>query len=398
MSDDLPTIKAHPDFDSFSSDELKIHIRSLEEQVNFGQVHGAEHLVIVSLIQERRSAQAELARRNGLGPPNQQPEFWPEFLNAKDFLSKPEDPQRWIWEDCLAAGVASILVAKPKVGKSFLATNLAIAIARGYPFLARGVTQGPVAYLSLDATHDEMRDVFKIFGLKDSDPIFTHTGRAPVKAQKWVMEQVGKNGVKLLIVDTLQKVFRFQNINDYSEINNATEPLLSAAKEQGCHVMFLHHAGKESRDDLDSAIGSTGLRGLAYTYLHLKRLSESTQRILRTDQRGGRNFDEIAISDGKDGWIEKIGTRMDAEIEIFKPQIIEFLEEQPGAQEKEIHMAIPGQGRIMSRALRALMKLREVERTGTGKRGNAFHYYLAGQLIQEPEKEEEKERSLFQAK
>jgi hypothetical protein len=31
--------------------------------------------------------------------------------------------------------------------------------------------------------------------------------------------------------------------------------------------MMLHHAKKESADDLDAAIGSTAIRGLCYTYL-----------------------------------------------------------------------------------------------------------------------------------
>ena len=31
------------------------------------------------------------------------------------------------------------------------------------------------------------------------------------------------------------------------------------------HIMLLHHAKKDSRDDLDAAIGSTAIRGLAYT-------------------------------------------------------------------------------------------------------------------------------------
>ncbi len=274
MVTDLPlTIKPTPDFDGFSSEELRTHIKALEEQVNFGQVHCAEHLVIVSLIQERRQAQAELARRNGKRPPSQQPDFWPRPLTAKEALAVAPDQTEWMWEDCLPAAGCSILVAKPKVGKTTLAVNLAVAIARGYPILSRGVTQAPVAYLSLDASLPEIMGVFGRFKLEESDTVFIHAGSAPVKAVDWIMEMIQENHIRFVVIDTLQRLFRFQNINDYSEVTNSLEPLLDEARKSRCHIMFLHHAKKDSPDDLDSAIGSTAIRGLLYSYLHMKRLS-----------------------------------------------------------------------------------------------------------------------------
>ena len=389
MPDDLPTIKVHPDFDSFSSEELRTHIRSLEEQVNFGQVHGAEHLVIVSLIQERRSAQAELARRNGTRPPSQQPEFWPELLSAKEALELPPDPTRWIWEDCLPCGGCSVLVAKPKVGKSTLAANLALAVARHIPFLNRGVTQGTVAYFSLDASMSEILELLCRFGFKDSDPIFIHAGRAPDKAVEWIREKVIKCSAKLVVIDTLQRLFRFQNVNDYSEVTNAIEPLLDLAREQNCHLLVTHHARKDSADDLDSAIGSTAIRGMAYSYLHLKKLQDSPQRIFRTDQRAGRNFEEIAISNPDSGdWIEKIGTKEEAEISLAMKAIKEHLEEEPGSTQSQLKEAIAMRKRIIGKAKSMLVKYGEIEFTGEGKKGSPQRFYLAGQLVETREEKQ----------
>ena len=392
MPDDLPTIKSRPDFDSFSSDELRAHIKALEEQVNFGQVHGAEHLVIVSLIQERRSAQAELARRNGTRPPSQQPEFWPELLTAKEALDLPPDPTRWIWEDVLPVRNLSLLVAKPKVGKSTFAVALSICIARGYPFLGRGMQQASVAYLSLDAALADILETFKVFGLKDSDPIHLHAGRAPAKALAWLLEQVTKHAIRFVVIDTMQRLFRFRDLNDYATISNDLEPVL----DSNAHIMLLHHAGKGQGDDLDSAIGSTALRGLAYSFLHMKRLPDSTQRIFRTDQRGGRNFEEIAISDGATGYIEKVGSKEEAEIDHCKPMIREFLIEEAnpdGITEKEIRLAVSVRGRILVRAVRRMLATNDLERIGTGKRGNPYRYFLPGILVP-GNKEDEETREL----
>ena len=44
----------------------------------------------------------------------------------------------------------SVFAAKPKVGKSTFARNLAMAVARGNPFLGRNTAKGPVVYLALE--------------------------------------------------------------------------------------------------------------------------------------------------------------------------------------------------------------------------------------------------------
>ena len=380
------TIKPHPDLDPRSSADLKAEILKLEDKIHLAQAEGMDQQFIVWLLQERRLAEAELARRNGSKP--QQEEFWPQFLSAKQALEMPEDPTRWLWEDCLPVHNISLLVAKPKVGKSTFAAALSICIARGYPFLGRGIQQAPVAYLSLDAPLADILETLKGFSLKDSDPFYLHAGRAPDKALEWLFEQVTKHQIRFVVIDTMQRLFRFRDLNDYATVSNDLEPVLDA----NAHIMLLHHAGKAQGDDLDSAIGSTALRGLAYSFLHLKRLPDSTQRIFRTDQRGGKNFEEIAISDGANGYIEKIGSKEEAEIDHCKPLIREFLVEEAnpdGPTEKEIRLAVPIRGRILVRAVRRMLASHDLERIGTGKRGNPYRYFLPGILVPGNKEEEE---------
>jgi hypothetical protein len=228
-------------------------------------------------------------------------EFHLQFFSMKELLSLPPDPARWLWDQVLPAAGVSVLVAKPKVGKSSLAANLTIAVSRGLPFLGRQTQQSPVAYLSLDASLPEILETFQPFGPRETDPIFVHAGSAPREAVLEIMEWVKKNNARFVVVETIQKLFRFENLNDYSEVINTSEPLIEAAREQKIHVAFVHHAKKDAGDDLDSAIGSTAIRGLAYTYLHMKRLPDSERRILRSDQRGGKNIAEVAVGFGKTG-------------------------------------------------------------------------------------------------
>jgi hypothetical protein len=311
-----------------------------------------------------------------------EPEFWPTFLTAKDILQAPADPTRWLWENCLPLGGCSILVSKPKLGKSTLAANLEIAIARGVPFLNRATQQAGVAYVSLDASLPEMADVFVKFGLKESDPIFLHAGTAPKDCVGWIMQRVKENGVKLVVIDTIQRLFKFRDVNDYSQVVNAMDPLLEAAREGNIHLLFTHHARKDTADDLDAAIGSTAIRGLAYTYLHLKRLPNSERRIFRSDQRGGKNFPETAIRfSSSNGWLEVCGSMEEAEIEEAEPLVIEFLRAEGGdVPEKTIRENLNLRAFIISKALRKLFRQGDVDRIGKGRKGSPFRYSVVAIL------------------
>ncbi len=311
-----------------------------------------------------------------------QSEIWPEFLTAKEILQAPKDPNRWIVADCLPAGGASVLVSKPKVGKSTIAADLSISIARGEPWLGRVTQQSPVAYVFLDGPLPDIADTFISLGLRETDPVFIHAGSAPVDAIAWILAAVKDKGARLVIIDVLQMLCRFENINDYSEVTLKMEPLLEAARAGNCHVMTLHHAKKDSRDDLDASIGSTAIRGLCYTYLFAKRLANSERRILSSDQRGGKNFGEVGIGFEKiTGRLYVQGTVDDVEIEEAAPLILKVLEDDGEQREGEIRKAVPMRGWIVGKALRSLFKNGDVERTGTGKRGQPFLYSLAGSLM-----------------
>jgi AAA domain/Bifunctional DNA primase/polymerase, N-terminal/Primase C terminal 1 (PriCT-1) len=320
-------------------------------------------------------------------PKHKESEFRLQFMSMKELLALPPDPTRWLWDQTLPAAGTSVLVAKPKIGKSTFAAKLGMAVARGLPFLGRNTQQSPVAYLSLDASLPEMIETFQPFRPTPADPIFIHAGAAPNEAVAEIMQWVKENDARLVIVDTMQRLFRFQNVNDYSEVTNAIEPLTEAAREQKIHVMFLHHAKKDVGDDLDSAIGSTAIRGLAYSYIHLKRLPDSERRILRNDQRGGKNISEMAIGfDRATGWLEIKGTIEEAEIEETEPKILEFLQvQETGATEKDILGALNVRAVIVSKALRQLFKNNQAGRTGKGRKGDPFRYSMANSLDSLPE-------------
>ncbi|MBM3948243.1 MAG: AAA family ATPase [SAR202 cluster bacterium] len=94
-------------------------------------------------------------------------------------MSEPHEEARWLWEGMMPWGGLSVLAAKPKVGKSTFARNLALAVSRGEPFLGRATHQGPVVYLGLEEKRSEVESHLRALGADGSEVIHIHVGMAP---------------------------------------------------------------------------------------------------------------------------------------------------------------------------------------------------------------------------
>ena len=86
------------------------------------------------------------------------------FATLDELLSEPEEEHAYIWDNTLISGGLSICSAKPKVGKSTVARNLAVAITQGETFLGRETIKGKVIYLCLEEKRSGNRQTFSFDG------------------------------------------------------------------------------------------------------------------------------------------------------------------------------------------------------------------------------------------
>ena len=95
-----------------------------------------------------------------------------------DLYAEPADAHEYVLDRTLPKGGLSIVAAKPKVGKSTLARNLILAIARGdHSFMGRDIKiSGPVIYLGLEEKRSEVKGHFQRMGAAPGLPIHVHTG------------------------------------------------------------------------------------------------------------------------------------------------------------------------------------------------------------------------------
>lgn len=188
---------------------------------------------------------------------------------------------RWAIPDILPEGL-TLLAGKPKLGKSWLALSVALAIAAGGVALGKQpVTQGKVLYLALEDNERRLqsraRQLLASMTTVPAGMAFVLTwprldqgGLAQLEAYIQAHPQV-----RLVIVDTWARVspppqspHRWQYDNDYA----ALTPLKGLADTYHISILAVHHLRKLGANDvLDEISGSIGLTGAVDGALVLKR-------------------------------------------------------------------------------------------------------------------------------
>ncbi|MBI5093854.1 MAG: AAA family ATPase, partial [Candidatus Hydrogenedentes bacterium] len=123
-----------------------------------------------------------------------------------DLMNEPEEHVQWLLEDILPMSGTGLLAGKPKAGKTTLARQLALCVARGERFLERVTVKGPVIYLALEEKRAEVRKHFEDLGATGKEHILIHAASAPQKAVDELRALAVEHKPVLIIVDPL---FRF---------------------------------------------------------------------------------------------------------------------------------------------------------------------------------------------
>jgi len=303
------------------------------------------------------------------------------FTSLGDLLNEAEELVNWLVEDHLPAGGDSLLVAKPKVGKSTLARCLALAVARAEDFLGFKTTQGPVFYLALEEKRSEVRRHFQAMGAREADPIFIFCAPSPADGLAQLRQAIKGRKPVLVIVDPLFRFVRVKDGNDYAAVTTALEPLHVLARESGAHVLAVHHEGKGGRQGGDAVLGSTALFGSVDTLLIMKRGEK--YRTLSSIQRYGTDLEEITLDYDEETRTLSAGlARAEADQREAATAIVEFLSGQNEAiEENMIHESVEGRKAVKVKALRRAVKDGKITRTGSGTKRDVYRYSVSCSLV-----------------
>lgn len=202
--------------------------------------------------------------------------FIERFTPWKDYV-KDLPPLQWIWQYNIAKQHLTLLGGDPGAGKSTLVRELlkALFIDKADNFLGyRLYTPKRVAVVT-----EESAIIWKnTSALKpDEDyPIDFLNSNEIATFDDWISfcTELETNPVyDLVILDSLNALFRGQSINDAQEINNMFTPLLEACRHGNFAVLLLDHNRKDSKDALfgKAIAGSYAKSGNSDFIITLKR-------------------------------------------------------------------------------------------------------------------------------
>jgi len=249
----------------------------------FGE--GGPHLGADSYPERQRGDADERDYRKGPpaaagGDPEPAPPV--ETFTAAELMAMELPEPRWAVEGVLPEGL-NVLAGKPKLGKSWLALNLALAVAQGGVALdAVGVEAGPVLYLALEDTRRRLKDRL--------GKLLSRTGQAAPPgvtfARAWPRQDQGglyalaewlddHKAARLVVIDTWPKFRppkRRNGSDDYQQDYEHAGEVKVLADRYGVTILLVCHCRKlESDDPVDSVSGTLGLTGAADAVLVLKR-------------------------------------------------------------------------------------------------------------------------------
>ena len=225
----------------------------------------------------------------------------PTVFTAAELMAQDIPPVRWILPRILPEGL-TILAGKPKMGKSWLALDLSVAVATGGKVLGIQVEQGDVLYLALEDTKRRLQDRLKLITSGTSAPLdglsfeidwlpFDQGGLDYL--DQWLGDHPA---VRLVVIDTFARVRRKQrpNASVYGEDYAATHEVKALADKHRVAILLVHHLRKGgAADPVEEVSGSTGLTGAADGVLVLRRERGQADAILCAT---GRDIDEKEIA------------------------------------------------------------------------------------------------------
>lgn len=303
-----------------------------------------------------------------------------DFKSLKELFAEPMDAEgTFLVDGLLPRGGSSLLISKPKIGKSTLARDLILRVAKGEDFLNRRTQKGRVLYLALDESKRAVKKRLKDLGLGENDEVFV-TFKRPANYLKDLEQDVQEKKPDLIVVDLLIHLLQIPDSNDYSEAGKAIYPVIDIARENDAHILFVHHAKKGDGLGIDSAMGSTALTGSVDTILFMGENSEG-DRFIFSIHREGERIPKSILRMEESGLVRLGGTEYDHNLEMKKEAILDYVQANPGATEREIKEAVTGKTQVIGIALRKLVtddgKLRRDKEPG----GKGFRYYINEQAL-----------------
>jgi len=225
----------------------------------------------------------------------------PKTVNIEAWDDIQDEPVEWMIHSILPTKSFSALFGPPGSFKSFIALDMAEAIATGRPWMGNQIEkQGAVLYICGEG-FGGMGARIKACQIHHSTPkgapiyVIRHQLNLRSSAEDFnalmmaVVQLVETTGIEfqLLIIDTLARAFGGGNENDSDAMGSFITSMGKIQEFLACALMVLHHSGKDLAKGLR---GHSSLLGAVDTQLEILRFEDQAKGIISlTKQKDGQD-------------------------------------------------------------------------------------------------------------
>lgn len=313
---------------------------------------------------------------NGSGGTNGHAGEPSDIYDAADLRFQTFAPLQQIAGEIIVEGL-TVLAARPKVGKTWLCLDIAIAVSEGgYCLGDIQCDQGDVLYLALEDNPRRLqRRLTKLLGVHKREwPRRLHIAHKWSRSDQGGLDQLrnwisSAKNPRLIVIDVFAR-FRKpvpagkQNYDtDYASISE----LQNLAAETGVAIVIVHHLRKSEADDdpLDTVSGTLGLTAAADAILVIQKTSQGTSLYGRS--RDTDEIDKAVKFDPDSARWTMLGERDDVQRSAERRAILNLLEEAGGPMApKDIAAALGRKDGSIRFLLSQMVKAGEITKPGYG--------------------------------
>lgn len=270
------------------------------------------------------------------GDPEPPKKVW----TVADLLSAQFPEPKWAVPGLLPTGLV-VLAGRPKLGKSWLSLQWAVAVGSGGVVLGRRVERGKVLYLALEDNPRRIQDRLskqRTTTAADVDfrfewPALVGKNGAQIGTTA-LMEAANENAYSLIIIDTISRALGHADQLDQADMNVAFGSLQRMAMERNICLLLVDHHRKSAGgvgDVIDDVMGATSKVGVADAAIGIYRERGKADAILKVS---GRDVDdqELAINFDRDlfTW-QLLGTAAGIKSESVQSNIVTAITELGGS-------------------------------------------------------------------
>ncbi len=310
----------------------------------------------------------------------------PKWITAKFLGEQETEDIIWLWQGYLPFGFMVLLSGLPKVGKTTLLTYLLRALVDGTDFLSLPTSLADTDKKKILILTEEnpslLRRRFLAHGLNKDEILIIQ--RHQVDDWEDTISQIGlaaeKENIALLIMDTLPAFWGIKDENAAPDVLKAITRLQAVVLKYKFVALLLHHLRKNTGDEGNAHRGSGALLGAVDIALELRRMPQNiNQRKIVSVSRFEETPREsvIELSEDGQGYVSH-GDSSQAEFSEVKKEVLATVPmTSPGLTKEQIMDSFIGfkpSDTQLKNVLRHCCEKKLIRRTGTGHKGDPYHY------------------------